>query len=138
MKHRIARIVTAIAVLAACAALPATASDIIKCVGKDGVTTYQNFPCDQNAGWLPSSVPTGKSPAPQAATARLDKASTAGTGRPATLRAGMTADEVKALLGEPQEMEEDEPRSGRVFIWRYADGRLVQFDVKHRLLPPEQ
>lgn len=131
------RVATAIAALAACVALPASASQIVKCVGKDGVTTYQNFPCDQNAGWLPSSVPAGKAPAPPSATAHPDKPSAAASVKPTTLRPGMTADEVRALLGEPKEMVEDEPRSGRVFIWRYADGRIVQFDVKHRLLPAE-
>jgi hypothetical protein len=44
----------------------------------------------------------------------------------------MTADEVRTLLGEPEEMVEDEPASGgRVSNWRYADGRIVQFDHKH-------
>ena len=47
----------------------------------------------------------------------------------------MTAEEVKAQLGEPEEMVEDEPASGgRVSNWRYADGRVVQFDHKHLVL----
>jgi hypothetical protein len=125
------------AALAACVALPATASEIVKCVGKDGAITYQNFPCHQNAGWLPSSIPGGKSPPAQVTTAHPDRSSAAAGDKATTLRPGMTADEVRALLGEPKEMVEDEPRGGRVFIWRYADGRVVQFDVKHRLLPVE-
>ena len=136
MKHAVVHVVTVI-VLAAGVGPPASASDIVKCVGKDGVTTYQNFPCDQSAGWLPSSTPGGKSPAPHAA-APAGKASAPASGQPTTLQVGMTADEVRALLGPPKEVVEDEPRGGRVFIWRYADGRIVQFDVKHRLLPPEQ
>lgn len=135
MKRRGKRVVVAIAAMAA-VAVPADASEIVKCVAKDGLTTYQNFPCDQNAGWLPSSVPAGKAPPPQSAVARADKAGGPASGQAATtLRPGMRADEVRALLGEPQEIVEDEPRSGRVSIWRYADGRLVQFDVKHRVLP---
>jgi len=47
----------------------------------------------------------------------------------------MTADEVRTLLGEPEEMVADEPaEGGPVSIWRYADGRSVQFDHKHHVL----
>lgn len=130
------RIATVIVALAALTAVPEAASEIVKCVAQDGVTTYQNFPCDQNgAGWLPASVPAGKSPPPQAATARPHETSVAASNQGATLRPGMTADEVRALWGEPEEIVEDEPRKGRVSIWRYPDGRLVQFDVKRRFLP---
>ena len=55
------------------------------------------------------------------------------------LRIGMTADEVRALLGEPEEMVDDEPADGgRISIWRYADGRSVQFDHKHHVLEIQQ
>ena len=55
------------------------------------------------------------------------------------LRIGMTADEVRALLGEPEEMVDDEPADGgRISIWRYAVGRSVQFDHKHHVLEIQQ
>ncbi|HET7096560.1 MAG TPA: hypothetical protein VFJ68_04165 [Casimicrobiaceae bacterium] len=46
----------------------------------------------------------------------------------------MTEDEVKAIWGEPEEIIQDEPRDGRIEIWRYGDGRSVQFSNKHRVL----
>ena len=49
-------------------------------------------------------------------------------------RSGMTEDEVKAIWGEPEEIIQDEPRDGRIEIWRYGDGRSVQFSNKHRVL----
>jgi len=49
-------------------------------------------------------------------------------------RVGMTEDEVRAIWGEPSEIEQDEPRDGRIEIWRYGDGRFVQFSNKHRAL----
>jgi hypothetical protein len=45
----------------------------------------------------------------------------------------MRADEVRTLLGEPDDVIEDEPPGGRVSTWRYADGRSVRFDHKHRV-----
>jgi len=46
----------------------------------------------------------------------------------------MTEDEVRAIWGEPSEIEQDEPRDGRIEIWRYGDGRFVQFSNKRRAL----
>jgi hypothetical protein len=46
----------------------------------------------------------------------------------------MSADEVRALWGEPEEVVQDEPRKGgRVEIWQYADGRSVQLNQKQRV-----
>ena len=52
---------------------------------------------------------------------------------PVEIRVGMSADEVRALLGDPADVLEDEPASGRVSSWRYADGRSVQFGYKNRV-----
>ena len=41
---------------------------------------------------------------------------------------------VKKIWGEPPDVLQDEPRSGRVEIWQYADGRVVQLDHKHRVI----
>jgi hypothetical protein len=46
----------------------------------------------------------------------------------------MTEDEVKAVWGEPNEVVQDEPRHGRIEIWNYGDGRLIQFSSKRRVL----
>jgi hypothetical protein len=50
----------------------------------------------------------------------------------------MASEEVKALWGEPVETIQDEPVTGRIEIWRYADGRSVQFNNKHRVLAVQQ
>ena len=46
----------------------------------------------------------------------------------------MTADEVRTLWGEPEEVMPDEPRSSRVEIWQYTDGRVVQINQKQRVM----
>jgi hypothetical protein len=130
----------AIAIAAAIAATlfvsETVASEIFKCVAKDGSPLYQNFPCDiDSMGFLPSA-PAAK---PAAAVAQ-DKSSVASVKPAASVKStepniGMSSDEVRTLLGEPQEMIEDEPASGgRVSTWRYSDGRSIQFDHKHRVL----
>ena len=122
--------------LVLCSALvatPAVASEIFKCLAKDGSPLYQNFPCDiDSLGSLPSK-PNVTQPTPSAISRAVNATSTGRSTSPGELRVGMTIDEVKSLLGEPAEIVEDEPRSGRVSIWRYADGRIVQFDNKHRV-----
>ena len=131
-----------ILVLALCAAPPASA-EIFKCAGKNGTVLYQNFPCQfESLGWLPSNPPSAKATLPptdasqpKAKAAPVNVASTVKSATASEPGIGMTAEEVRALLGEPEEMVEDEPASGgRVSIWRYADGRSVQFDHKHHVL----
>lgn len=132
----------ALVVPSAFLAAPAVAGEIFKCVAKDGTPLYQNFPCDiDSVGSLPSNPPVAKTPSmPGAAGQEKSKtdpvkvASTVKSTNAGEPRIGMTADEVRALLGEPEEIVEDEPASGRVSIWRYADGRSVQFNNKHRVL----
>ena len=47
---------------------------------------------------------------------------------------GMTPDEVRAIWGEPVEAIQDEPREGRIEIWRYGETRSVQFNNKQRVV----
>lgn len=137
-----------ILVPAFCAVPPASA-EIFKCVATDATALYQNFPCEfDSIGWMPSNPqaqkttllsPTASQAKPKAAPVNvaspLNVASTVkstDTGEPHN---GMTADEVRALLGEPEDVVEDEPgNGGRVSIWRYADGMTIQFDHKHHVL----
>lgn len=140
-------------VLSAFLTAPAVAGEIFKCVAKDGGPLYQNFPCHLDSlGWLPSSPPVTnpfvtdppvtKTPSTPGAVGQekpniepINAASTVESSYAGEPRIGMTADEVIAVLGEPDDVEEDEPRSGGpVSIWRYADGRSVQFDHKHHVL----
>jgi hypothetical protein len=122
-----------ILVTASCVA-PAASGEIFKCATKDGTPLYQNFPCQfDSIGWLPPSPQTTQ--ATQGTQATRTTQPTAKSANPSEPRIGMTAEEVKALLGEPEETVEDEPGKGsRVSIWRYADGRSVQFDNKQRVL----
>jgi hypothetical protein len=129
--------------------MPLVAGEIFKCVAKDGTPLYQNFPCGiDSLGWSPSN-PTVAKTAPMPGGGSQDKPKTkpvsaasidalpvAGkpvlTGEPSI---GMRADEVRVLWGEPAEMVADEPaEGGPVSVWRYADGRSVQFDSNHHVL----
>jgi Domain of unknown function (DUF4124) len=124
------------------AAAPLASAEIYKCIEKNGVERYQNFPCPiDSLGSLPSTAPGAKTPSAPAvasrakpAAARNDAASTAKVASASEPRAGMTPDEVRAIWGEPEETIQDEPVDGRIEIWRYADGRSVQFNNKHRVL----
>jgi hypothetical protein len=46
----------------------------------------------------------------------------------------MTPEEVRAIWGEPEQVIQDEPPSGRVEIWEYSHGRSVRFNNKEREL----
>ena len=140
---------------------PPASAEIFKCVAKDATALYQNFPCEfDSIGWLPLNPQAAKttlmSPAASQAKPKatpvnvaspVSVASPVNVASPVTvastvkstytgeLRIGMTEDEVRTLLGEPEEMVDDEPaEGGRVSLWRYADGRSVQFDHKHHVL----
>ena len=132
-RHALVALVALSMVLAA----SPVASEIVKCVAKDGSPLYQNFPCHiDSLGSLPSQPSVAKAPSKPGAAGQdksksESKVRSTNAGEP---RIGMTADEVTALLGAPEEMVEDEPPKGRVTIWRYADGRLVTFDNKRRVL----
>jgi hypothetical protein len=126
---------------AALAMTPAASAEIFKCIAKSGLTLYQNFPCEiDSLGNLPSQ-PAGGKPSPQPKTIQADAKAPQGSSAAMPPRAqasepsvGMTADEAKAIWGEPAEVVQDEPRSGRVEIWQYEDGRVVQINQKRRVI----
>ena len=124
-----------------CAA-PLASGEIFKCVETNGVERYQNFPCAiDSIGSVPSgplsvtttTPPSGANRARQNA-APVEVASTAGAANASEPRIGMTKEEITAIWGEPEEIIQDEPRAGRIEIWRYGDRRSVQFSNKHRVL----
>jgi hypothetical protein len=132
----------ALVALSAFLAAPAVAAEIFKCVAKDGSPLYQNFPCNiDSLGVLPPNPPVAKTSQVVGAAAQeksktepVNVASTVKSTAPGEPSIGMTAEEVRALLGEPDDVFEDEPANGgRVSVWRYADGRSLQFDQKHRV-----
>jgi hypothetical protein len=133
----------AFSLVAVFCAAPLASAEIFKCVAKDESPLYQNFACHiDSLGSLPSNPPVAKTPSmpgnagkEKPRTEPINVASSVKSTYKGEPRIGMTSDEVKVLLGEPEEMVEDEPaRGGRVSMWRYADGRSVQFDNKHRVL----
>ena len=118
---------------------PAVA-EIFKCKAKSGADLYQNVPCelDSLGNSSPGTVrqplrePTaadGRTAVGQAAAAAPVKAGIA-----TEPRRGMTQEQVRAIWGEPQQVIQDEPPSGRVEIWEYAQGRSVRFNNKDRVL----
>lgn len=128
------RLVTLIALSAVWAA-PAVAGEIFKCVAKDGIPLYQNFPCNIDSVGSAPSNPTASKTSPEKPKAESVAAVSAALAKPAEISIGMTLDDVRAFMGEPEEMIEDEPGvGGRVMNWRYADGIAVQFDHKHRVV----
>jgi hypothetical protein len=113
---------------------PVASAEIFKCTTKDGLALYQNFPCQiDSLGTLPSQPAAGKS-ATQDKSIQADAAAVPLRQVASEPRVGMTAEEVKAIWGEPAEIVQDEPRSGRVEIWQYEDGRVVQINQKRRVI----
>ena len=112
----------------------AASAEIFKCTAKNGLDLYQNFPCALDSlDALPA--PAGKAAAPvKSIQAAPEPAPPAPARTPGSVpHVGMSAEEVRTLWGEPAEIVQDEPRSGRVEIWQYEDGRVVQMDQKRRV-----
>lgn len=131
----------AICIALAASFLAAQASaEIFKCVGKNGLDLYQNFPCQfDSISWKPDAQNAQASSATDSSRPAQAKAIPVGVGSAAKSptssepRIGMTAEEVKALWGEPGNEYYDELVDGRVEIWSYAGSRSVTFDVKRRV-----
>jgi len=141
--HRVCRTLRQLlAVLIAGASLGVAshaAAEIVKCKEKNGLDRYQNFPCSMDSqGWLPNDRPAAKSatrgttpegvkaaPAVVAATEKSAHASEP--------RIGMSQEDVRAIWGQPMETDQDERKEGRIEIWRYADGRSIEFNHKQRV-----
>ena len=125
---------------ALCAAAPSSA-EIFECFAKDKTPIYQNFPCqfdsiDSIPSHLPPAkmtvVPAGVSRQAKSKAAPVNVAATAQATDPGEPRVGMAHDEVRALLGEPMEIVQDEPAQG-VETWRYVN-RRIQFDRTERVV----
>jgi hypothetical protein len=131
-----------LAVACSLGATPCLGAEIFKCVAKDGLPLFQNFPCDiDSLGSLPSasSVTTPSAPLKPGTrdglSSKLPTASSSSKVAASELQVGMSADKVRMLWGEPVEMVADEPaEGGPTSIWRYADGRSVQFDHLHHVV----
>ena len=124
---------------ALCAAAPASA-EIFKCFAKDRTPVYQNFPCqfDSNPEVTKMAFVPPAPPAPPTASQAKPKAAPVNVALPvkqpdpAEPSIGMAQDEIRAMLGEPLEIVQDEPSVG-IETWRYVN-RSVQFDSNQRVL----
>ena len=109
---------------------PVASAEIFKCVTKDGLPLYQNFPCGiDSIGSTATNAPSDK-----AGLAQSDsKQAKANASAPTEPRVGMTPDEVRAMWGEPAETFWEEPGVGaRSELWSYSNSRSVRF-VKNRV-----
>jgi hypothetical protein len=116
---------------------PLASAEIFKCVGKDELDLYQNFPCQfQSMGWVPMNigVPTAQlapMPSRQPNTntrAYADAVAGRSASSQSTLRLGMTKEDVRAMWGEPTDSHWEEPGEGeRSEVWSYGNARSVRF-----------
>jgi len=122
---------------------PLASAEIFKCAMKDGVVRLQNFPCpiDWPDSTPPSSAIPSTSPTPAANDPPQDKKKPVSAdprttaqlaASPNVPKIGMTAEEVRAVWGEPSDVYWDELVDGRREVWSFAGSRSVQFDVKGR------
>jgi hypothetical protein len=130
--------------LCAMLAAPQVSAEIFKCVRKDGLDLYQNFPCQfESIGGAAMNVQALKTPsAPSNSSPPNTKMLTAGaisgaksSSAQAEPRIGMTTEEVRLMWGEPVDTLQEEPgEGGRSEVWSYGDSRSVRFDHRGRVL----
>jgi|SRR5689334_518946 len=116
---------------------PTAGAEIFRCVVKDGLDLYQNFPCQfQSIGWAPTNIAiptTHVAPAPSGQPntnirAHADTVAGRSASWPLTLRLGMTTEDVRGMWGEPTDSHWEEPGEGERFeVWSYGDARSVRF-----------
>ncbi len=127
---------------------PLASAEIFRCVAKNGLGLYQNFPCEFDSigsmtmeGQVPkelSASTDSRSTTRKSATSRAlasVNASAVQTG----LRIGMTTEDVRAIWGEPTDTQNEEPGDGpRSEVWTYGGARSVRFDRKGRVIALKQ
>jgi hypothetical protein len=122
-------------VLSSCFSSLAGAGEIFRCVAKNGIPLYQNFPCQFDSLSQMGGVDVAKRASENKATPAAVQSATliaatppqphTGATEPAP---GMTSDEIWTLLGQPMEVVSNHATGqGSAEIWQYADKR-VQFD----------
>jgi hypothetical protein len=115
-----------------------TSAEIFKCAGKDGIVVYQNFRCEiDSLGSLPTSAtPTTAIGTPNGS---AQAKSAPSKPQPTEPQVGMTAEEVRAIWGEPTDTFNEEPRAGgRAEVWAYGSDRSVRFDHRSRVTAVEK
>jgi outer membrane protein assembly factor BamE (lipoprotein component of BamABCDE complex) len=112
---------SALVLVATLVVAPAAFADqIYVCKASDGSVVYRDFPCPTDA----ESTAFGD---PRSGDSKQAKPAQNGAER--ELRAGMSKAEVRAILGNPTEITQEEGVDGRVDTWSYGGSRTVQFDA---------
>ena len=116
---------------------PLASAEIFKCVGKDGLDLYQNFPCQfKSMGWAPMNIGVSTAqlapmPSRQPNTntrAYADPVAGRSASSPSRVRLGMTKQDVRAMWGEPTDSHLEELDEGeRAQVWSYGNARSVRF-----------
>lgn len=127
---------------------PAASAEVFKCVTRNGMDLYQNFPCQfDSIGWAATDAQVRtklSTPSDSSSTIPKQVASPAAApGRsgtvPADVRIGMTTEEVRAIWGEPTDTVLEEPGSGpRTELWSYGTSRSVRFNRRGRVTALQQ
>jgi hypothetical protein len=107
-----------------CVVWPAHADSIFRCVEKNGEVVFRNFPCSPDAASTEFAAPTATGSASKQGPASAQK----------ELHPGMSQSEVRAILGSPKEITQEEGVDGRVDTWSYGDARTLQFDARGNLV----
>jgi len=125
------------------AARPAD-GEIFKCTAKKAMPTYQNFPCEYEsldalqpinaAGTAASTVSASQDVAGGAAVSAQRGMHTNPVAVASVPRVGMTANQVKAIWGEPLDTTKEEYARGDIETWTYADSRSIRFDPRGRVM----
>ena len=110
-------------------ALPAAAAqaEIYVCTAKGRLPVYQNFPCQFDR--LASAPDEGAATTPATHGPESLKA-TVFAPKPAAPRVGMTAEQVRAIWGDPQNLTKEEFAKRDIETWTYANSRSIVFDRK--------
>jgi hypothetical protein len=132
--------------LCLCAA-SAQGDTIYTCAGRNGGAVLQNMPCDSDSGVsVQMDVPSNDAAIPdrqqvQGAVSGVSGAAADTTGSGSDERAnlpsepevGMTQQQVRAILGLPTAITQEEASQGLEITWIYGDSRVLQFDTSGRL-----
>jgi hypothetical protein len=110
-------------VLAMCLVAPSALADsIFTCTDKDGKVVLRDFPCPAESA---SKEMTGP--------ATTEPRRTGPGGSSQDLRPGMSKGEVRAILGNPTQVTQEEGVEGRVDTWSYGS-QTLQFDATGHLI----
>jgi hypothetical protein len=146
--------ITLMIIVCLCAA-PAHGDTIYTCAGRNGAEVLQNRPCEtdsevsvqkdlhaataadgpSNDGAVPGrqAAQNAASDASAAATDAAAAASDELANLPSEPALGMTQKQVRAILGAPTAITQEEASEGIEMTWIYSDSRVLQFDAAGRL-----